>query len=118
MNTTIKWVTIPHWLTAGFVGLSRANGLIRFRLKGETMFLGHAAKGGLGARIGAYRRGKGTGQNYHAARMIHQHRTEVEVQIAVMDKPADEILRLFNTKLKERVPEWNVPNGHWRVAKI
>ena len=114
MNNTIKWVTIPNWQTTKLVGMSKSNGLIRFRLNGETKFLGHAAKGGLGARIGAYRRGKGTGQNYHAARMIHQHRAELEIQIAVIDKPAQEILRLLDAELKTGLPEWNVPNGHWR----
>lgn len=114
MNSTINWVTIPHWHTAKFVGLSKARGLFRFRLKGETMFLGHAAEGELTGRFGAYRNAKGTGKNHYAGRLIYEHRAELEMQIAVLDKPAEQILRLFDAELCERRPVWNVPNGHRR----
>ena len=114
MNNTINWVTIPNWHRAKFVGLSKANGLLRVRLKGETMFLGHAAKGGLAGRLGAYRNPKGTGKNHYAGRLIYEHRAEVEVQIAVLDKPAGQILKMFDAELYEGRPAWNVPNGHRR----
>ncbi len=114
MSNTINWVTIPYWHKAKFVGLSKANGLLRVRLNGETMFIGHAAKGGLGARLGAYRNAKGTGQNHHAGRLIYEHRAEVEMQISVMDKTEEQILRLLDAELLKRLPVWNVPNGHRR----
>ena len=114
MSSSIEWVTIPQWHTISFVGLSKARGLLRVRLKGETMFLGHAAKGGLGPRLGAYRSPKGSGKNHHAGRLIYEHRAEIEMQIAVMNKPAEQILRLLDTELRKTQPEWNVPNGHRR----
>lgn len=115
MSTTINWVTIPCWHKAGFVGLSKANGLLRVRRNGETKFLGHAATGGLGPRLGAYRTAKGTWKNHHAGHLIYKHRAEVEMQIAVMDKPAEQILRLLDAELSKGLPEWNVPNGHRRA---
>lgn len=111
---SIDWVTLPQWHNARLMGLSSANGLIRVRLRGETMFLGHAAKGGIGSRLGAYRSPRGTGQRHHAGQMIYQHRAEIEMQIAVMDKPEEEILQILTALLDERRPRWNVPNGHHR----
>jgi hypothetical protein len=114
MSNSINWVTIPHWHEAGFVGLSKANGLLRVRLNGETLFLGHAPKGGLGPRLKAYSSPKGTGQNHHAGRLIYEHRAKVEMQIAVIDQPAEQIVQLFEAELRKGLPPWNVPNGHWR----
>jgi hypothetical protein len=114
MSNSINWVTIPYWHKARFVGLSKATGLLRVRRKGETMFLGHAAKGGLGPRMQAYRSAKGTGQNHYAGRLIYEHRAEVEMQIAVIDKPAEQIVQLLKAELRKGLPLWNVPNGHRR----
>ena len=114
MNDAIRWVTLPQRHTAGLVGLTKAQGLIRVQLHGETMFLGCAAKGGLGARLRAYGRAKGTGKNHHAGRLIYERRADVEMQIAVMDKPAEQIELLLITELAKQRPLWNVPDGHRR----
>ena len=114
MNNAINWVTIPQWHLTRFVGLSNANGLFRVQLKGETMFLGCAAKGGLDGRLRAYRSAKGTGQNHHAGRLIYERRADVEMQIAIMDKPAEQIELIFDTEFDKERPPWNVPGGHRR----
>jgi len=36
------------------------------------------------------------------------------MQIAVMDKPTEQILRILDTELLKGLPLWNVPNGHRR----
>ena len=108
----IAWVTIPHWYRAGLVGFTDARGLIRVRLNGETMFLGHSAEGGIGGRFSAYRSPKGTGKNHHAGQMICKHKTQIEMQVAVLDEGPPEILRLLHAMLREANPPWNVPDGH------
>ena len=45
-------------------------------------------------------------------RLIYQHRKEIEMQIAVLDKPEHDILKLLDAMLLEGNPPWNVPNGH------
>lgn len=114
IERSIPWVTIPNWHTAPLVGLSKATGLIRARMRGETMFLGHAAKGGIGPRLAAYRNPKGTGQRHHAGQMIYKHRAEIQMQIAAIDRPAEAILQMLAAMLDDRVPPWNVPYGHHR----
>lgn len=96
------------------MGLSKANGLIRVLLRGETMFFGHAAKGGLGPRLGAYRSPRGTGQHHPAGQLIYKHRAAIQMQIAVMDAPAEAIRQMLAALLDRRVPPWNVPYGHHR----
>ena len=114
IERSIPWVTIPDWHTARLVGLSKATGLIRARMRGETMFLGHAAKSGIGPRLAAYRSPRGTGQRHHAGQMIYKHRAEIRMQIAAIDGPAEAILQMLAAMLDEHNPPWNVPNGHHR----
>ena len=114
IERSIPWVTIPDWHTARLVGLSKATGLIRARMRGETMFLGHAAKSGIGPRLAAYRSPRGTGQRHYAGQMIYKHRAEIRMQIAAIDGPAEAILQMLAAMLDEHNPPWNVPNGHHR----
>jgi hypothetical protein len=108
MNTELNWVTMPGWYKANFVGMSKANGLLRVRLHGEIVFLGYAETGGVIARSRAYRSAKGTGQNHHAGRLIYERRGDVEMQIAVLDGPPEQIRRLYEAERRKCAPPWNV----------
>ena len=114
--TDIKpnWVTIQHWCTGGLVGFA-CKGLIRVRLNNETMFIGYGASaGGLGARLNAYRNPKGTGKSHYAGQRIHEHRDEIEMQIARLDLPPFAIRLLAKRLIEKRQPPWNVPPEHQR----
>ncbi|WP_338501544.1 hypothetical protein V6R86_01835 [Sphingomonas kaistensis] len=108
MKIELNWVTMPDWYRAGFVGLSKSNGLFRVRLHGETVFLGYAETGGLTARLRAYKSPKGTGQNHHAGRLIYERRADVEMQIAVIAAPPEQIHQLYEAERRKCEPPWNV----------
>ncbi len=110
-TTPIKWVIIPNWHTTNFVGWGGANGLFRAIFHGKTMFIGHAAEGGLGPRLLALRR---PGQKYHAGVLIYRHRAEITMRVAVLDWPPDDIVHCLGRLVDKHQPSWNVPNGHHR----
>ena len=109
LEESIVWQTIPHWYRAGLVGFAGVRGLIRVRLNGETMFLGH---GEIAGRISAYRSPKGTGKNHYAGQMIRKHKTQIEMQFAAFDETPSQIRNRFDAMLREANPPWNVPDGH------
>jgi len=114
ITTPENWVTIFSWHTRNFVGWEDACGLYRVMLHGQLMFIGHAAKGGLGPRLLALRRPKGAGRKHHAGSLIYQYRAEITMQIAVLSLPPDDIIHRLAQLLDEHRPLWNVPNGHYR----
>lgn len=110
-TTPIKWDIIPDWHTTILVGWGGANGLFRAILYGKSMFIGHAAEGGLGPRLLALRR---PGQKYRAGRLIYRHRAEITMRVAVLDWPHDDIVDYLRRLIDKHQPPWNVPNGHYR----
>lgn len=112
MTTTkpvLNWVRIPGWHRANLVGFAHVRGLYRARLDGETMFIGRAAAEGssLKSRLDANRKRYGTGHNHFAGQMIYEHRAEIVMEIAVLDRPAFEINQLANGLIDRLQPPWN-----------
>ena len=111
----VNWKTMPHWQRTTFVHLSKATGLFRARLNGETMFIGCAAKGNLGARLRSYRSPNGTGRKHHAGQQIYNNLMNIEMQIAQLDLSPYEMEAVLNYMIRKYNPPWNVPNGRRRI---
>ena len=115
-NLDLNWITLERWHEVNLYGFTDTRGLLRAVLDGKIMFIGRAAAKGsnLKTRLDAYRKRYGTGHTHFAGRMIHAHRADIDMQIAVLDLPAFEINQLAKDLINQLQPPWNVPTVQFR----
>ena len=96
------------WQHARLDDMNKA-GISRFRLRGKVVSVGYAASSspGLGAGIGFYRRG-----DRPAGKLVVEHLDQLELEIAYLDRPAQDIRNLAKGMIERERPAWNTINRH------
>ena len=110
------WVVIPGGLQGYQRALRRKVGVYRVLWRGQIVAIGTATDliGGLAKRLSDFSRPSPSGRNHHAGRLIHEHLSElvVEVLITGSDDNAREIARDLKTPMIRRHrPIWTAPNA-------
>lgn len=89
-------------------------GLFRLTRNGQDVFIGTGIdiKDGLPKRLYDFHRQSDSGRDYHAGRLIYEHRDQLEVQVLITgtDREAQRIARQLKRAMVERHrPAWNTP---------
>jgi hypothetical protein len=108
------WNTVEHGLTRLQSDLRDKAGLYRIRHNGRIMALGVGTDkgGGLRKRLSDFRRPSPSGRGHHAGALIHEHLTELTVQVLITGtgREAREVAKQLKRPMLLRHPaRWSDP---------
>ena len=118
MSEPLLWIKLGLLTeaTTKFSTYSREIGVYRAMLNGGVVYIGKATElhnGGFRKRLRDYTRPSSSARNFPAGRMMHHHRTEIEIEIALFARSSWRTSDIADQEAKlisESRPVWNIRN--------
>lgn len=114
-----EWIHVPGGLLRRQTQLNHKVGLFRVWWNDEIMAVGVGTQrnGAMAAKLSAFYRLSDSGRRYYAGRLIHEHRSVLDVEVLIIgeDEAGRELARDLKTPMIRRhKPTWTVLNAPYQ----